>query len=1001
MLLTAFLGNVKGENYTWFPQESVYLASGAPQEYAQEIWWHSDAAGQHFALGANTYGDFEFTSEVISGDLEVTFLAGDNFTEGNQTKYGLKVKFTGSKGVIEITAANYGKYDGNTYICKYVLSYGGGSKKWDCNSKPIHPEYSHYGGADQNFSTTLSNFVSKEPSNHFYYYPYTRDEVLSYLKNQLDNGQLSIDDIMTTDFSNTNYFGVQEAEGLFFSFDKYNCGYNNGRYHPAAKGTNYPKDTGNDVVHPNGDENKDQNCYTRFIALKAGSLLIIPKEQFFGFGDHPRIRIKMNRDAAPNSEIDLNIYNAQDALGTKIVETDAYRIGGCGWWENYCLWRGEYHFIVDDPGKNFVIRIPNNDFNTSAAWLLLYSIEIYNSEELVSENSVLDKYQRYELLNTYKQTIGNNGQAGTYGLHYHGKNERTTITTNMNTGSDYRYWPTGTVTCNNSRISSDDNGLDHTYTSIVGEFGTFNLRIECRTVDKNAPEGVKPSNSGYSDHIGYCTDYATRSMAVGYLDKKSYPYTWDFTDVDGYKDGANRMGSGYNQSQWGEQDYYDYNRWEKRYHWEKKDGVYGHRLSKDATSYDKLYCRGSQLWYGRTLIPEIEGLGFSTKDLNGTYNSTLQILPTGLKINQENDKDWCYRMTIPEVPSTDVVYARVHPDRSDEYFNAGYSYGETNFKEGSVQEIRFSAEENNASKTLNTNDGSGDVIYVIPGDGTNLTLYFNGVTVKKIAVSEDPKTVNVKGWTTESRARVIDPELTSFMTGYVFKTYVVESANYADHTVTLTPIPSTEVMAKSAGVVNGMDDKNACIIFNTAGEEVDIINGGFHLFVPDMHDYMEVRNDGLTNQKSPRDLSNNMLRSILAAKQTLPTSCVIDGTNYTNYALSYKYYTISDDGTILDNNVNSGDEAFYRVAKNTSSSANKGYLPLPTASVKPNSGSTAPSFSIIFDDNNSGTEGINNTFVYDVRPQNNVYYNLNGQMINGVPSTPGLYIVNGKKVIIK
>ena len=975
MLLTAFIGNVKGENYTWFPQESVQLSSSDSKEFAQEIWWHSDADNQHMALPDWAYGDFEFTSEVKSGDLVVTSLVPGNFTEGEQTKYGLKVTFTGSKGVIEITAANYGKHDDNTYICKYVLSYGGGSKRWDFNTRPINPEATHFFSSNQNFGTTLLNFVSGTPANHFYYYPYTRDNVYEFFTNY------SVDQLKNENFSerSTNYLGVAEAEGLFFGFYNGNCGYNNGRYFPG----NTPVDKGSDVVHPNGDQNKDENCYTRFLSLKAGSVLFIPKEQFAGFGDHPRIKIKMNRDGQRNDGIDLNVYNALDALGNKIDEGGVYRIGGCAWWSNYSLDRAEYHFIVEDASKNFVIRIPNNDYNTASAWLLLYTIEIYDSEELVSENAVLDNGQNYELLNTYKNTLGSDGQSGTYHLHYYGKGERTACTTNINTGPDWKYWPTGTVTCDNSRINSLTDGLNHKYTSKVGEFGTFNLRIECQTFDL-----------GNNNTTKYCTDYATRSMAVGYLDKKTYPYTWDFTDVAEYENQVGRMGRN-NDAPYGEGDYSYYNRWEKRYHWEQVDNdIYGHRLSKDATSYDRLYCRGSQLWYGSTLIPEIEGLGFSSTNVNGNYNSTLQILPTGLKINQEDDKDWCYRMTIPEVPSTGVVYARVHPDRSDEYFNAGYSYGETNFKEGSKEEIKFSATENNASVTLSSNDGTDDVIYVIPGDGTNLTLYFNGVTIKKIAVSLDPKAVNIKGWASESRKRVIDPELTGYMTGTNLQTFIVDQQEYGN-TVTLTRVDNDGVVMDA--VPESGDNHAACIIFNndpnytdegseTEGgitpNKVEILDGQFHLFVPDMHDY---GTDNPKKQLASAKYPNNQLMSAVN-----PNTKILQTSNgYTNYALSYKGY-----GEVSGKNI-IGKEGFYRIQKDgVISNGNQAYLPVLSSA-------DALMFNLSFGDEDTEIDGIKEDKALSQKEGNSIYYNVNGQRIQGQPTTRGLYIVNGKKVIVK
>ena len=61
-------------------------------------------------------------------------------------------------------------------------------------------------------------------------------------------------------------------------------------------------------------------------------------------------------------------------------------------------------------------------------------------------------------------------------------------------------------------------------------------------------------------------------------------------------------------------------------------------------------------------------------------------------------------------------------------------------------------------------------------------------------------------------------------------------------------------------------------------------------------------------------------------------------------------------------------------------------------------GSSAKGFSIVFEDEEStGISGIAET----TGAQADVWYTLGGQRLQGKPSTKGLYIVNGKKVIVK
>ena len=75
--------------------------------------------------------------------------------------------------------------------------------------------------------------------------------------------------------------------------------------------------------------------------------------------------------------------------------------------------------------------------------------------------------------------------------------------------------------------------------------------------------------------------------------------------------------------------------------------------------------------------------------------------------------------------------------------------------------------------------------------------------------------------------------------------------------------------------------------------------------------------------------------------------------------------------------------------------AGKAYLPADV--VNP---ASAPQLIIVFDDNG------NMTAIKDVRGKvenvrNQVWYDLSGRKLNGTPSKKGLYIINGKKVVIK
>jgi hypothetical protein len=99
----------------------------------------------------------------------------------------------------------------------------------------------------------------------------------------------------------------------------------------------------------------------------------------------------------------------------------------------------------------------------------------------------------------------------------------------------------------------------------------------------------------------------------------------------------------------------------------------------------------------------------------------------------------------------------------------------------------------------------------------------------------------------------------------------------------------------------------------------------------------------------------------------------VDG-DYTNYILAKK----------------SGNLGFYAVTDGSTLSAGKAYLPLPTNQLP----AGARQMTMIFDDETTGIQQIQS----DVK-SNGDYYDLQGRRVS--TPTRGLYIVNGKKVVIK
>ena len=101
--------------------------------------------------------------------------------------------------------------------------------------------------------------------------------------------------------------------------------------------------------------------------------------------------------------------------------------------------------------------------------------------------------------------------------------------------------------------------------------------------------------------------------------------------------------------------------------------------------------------------------------------------------------------------------------------------------------------------------------------------------------------------------------------------------------------------------------------------------------------------------------------------------------DYTNYVLAKK----------------NGNLGFYAVVDGSTLSAGKAYLPLPTASLP----SSARSIKLVFEDD--GTTGVSEASQLNDNGEmiNDNVYDLQGRRVE--KPTRGLYIVNGRKVVIK
>ena len=531
-----------------------------------------------------------------------------------------------------------------------------------------------------------------------------------------------------------------------------------------------------------------------------------------GLKDGDRVEIYLGSGEASGTDIPyFTIEGAKDALGTPITQT--YGFGGSMWdlaGSSYD-YRSCYQFIKDGNG--------NMKFSlTNGSMAKIYSIHIYRGEKSYQNNVTrkTDGVDGYQLLNTYKTgDIGADGIHYQYQLHFRGKGESLY-------GQPEVLAQSGVLDLSPERLWYTTDGHIVNYKSRIGDYGAFRMRLKCANFNGN-----------------YVADYADQTLSVGYLEKKAYPYTWDFTDLKSWIDDYAQARL---QNEWTNaaktDDYKWVWIWRRRIDAETNDEAYGlnvnHNSDRNVTR-DQIRASGGQLYVGDLMVEETRGLGIETVNYDKNYNDRLCIMSDGLNISGLTQNTWTIR--IPEVDDNATVYVR------------GKKLGTLDDSHAEVLKCTVgSGERQDFPAVIEiANDKTGETVFAVKnssGAAQDMRLTFNRLKVKRIAVATDEKKVNVKGYASESRTHAIDASLLPYFTGQDMKTYIVSNPDYSELTVDLTDIGVTAnyVMPANTG----------CVIFNNSEEndksfDVFADGKGFHLFVPDMHDTTGKMADVSTN----------------------------------------------------------------------------------------------------------------------------------------------------------
>lgn len=668
----------------------------------------------------------------------------------------------------------------------------------------------------------------------------------------------------------------------------------------------------------------------RFLILKKGASFKLTGLQI---GDY--IIIKMDRTGAVTAN--LHITNAKDALGNNIDPNDNYGIGGCQWFDEggKKYWKGEYVFIATSTDMTFSFVGDDN-----GQTLKLYNIRQFrNPATYPSENSIVcARHYGQTFYYDYRDLTNNDenpsSKTGNYELHFRGKAEKTFVVDVVKSGT--------------LSFTTDDftkiNDYKWKLKSKPGEWGIFKVRMASK------------------DHSGkYYTDYADRICSQTVLRKATYPCTWDFTDLQTYFDEYAWKENPVNlENQDGDLAFWKLGgTWGAEHTFNFQMGVdkYGENAGHHAQ-----YVNGGELHIADHAFPELEGLGVSAFAWGGhLYNDLLKISKDGIELSSDATKP--FKFTIPEIGGDSeaaAVYVRVKKNES-----------------GFVAKAQVGS---NAVSNMELVGEDGDeCVYRTSQITTNdwVTLQLTGCTVKKIAVTKDFKSVNSYGYSTESRTRAIDHNLTPYFTAGKVKAYSVSDVDYDNSKIVLSEVDKILPAASNNG-----DAGLGVILYNKEKTSLE----GFGLFVADIHD------------KDNNDLKLSAESNKLCANLTQNNSIGANPGEYTNYLLNAK-------GTNPVNGKTVEGIAFYRASKTAKLGPNKAYLPILTSAVQPSTGNLGGAkMQIVFADPDDAEDDATVTAVKEIEVSNaaeeNTCYTLSGIKIDR-PTKSGIYIKNGKKIIIK
>lgn len=380
---------------------------------------------------------------------------------------------------------------------------------------------------------------------------------------------------------------------------------------------------------------------------------------------------------------------------------------------------------------------------------------------------------------------------------------------------------------------------------------------------------------------------------------------------------------------------------EKNTYWgTKKDGndiEYGSSNARNIS-----FAQGQEIKAGNTILPELRGLLFN---LVKNYSDRFQIVcKNGSKAKGDTYlslKGNTHYVTLQSVPAKAMVYIEHNGN------------GMFNLNTLGVDSL----------KTITNSNNNYVSVYRLGDKAKDLTFCVQNCKLYRIAIVKDNKTIGsaengyIK-YATYSQSYPVDYSLNERLNGTAVTAYSVSADYQSDATfVNFTELPNNQ-SASDEGV-----------ILKTSGN----LGESHPIFTTDVN-------------TTPETLTSNALVGT-GDKATEFATAKKEG--FQNYILTTRYFRLDKEDQVIDGN----QQCFYKWVKGNVK-RNLAYLQLKN----PSNANAAKT--VIYLDWFGDTTGIHGMTAPSQVTSGKTYYTLDGRKVTS-PTQKGIYIINGKKIIIK